>query len=204
MVSAHRHHSHFLSSSLKKKTISQSKSLGGNAERVRAPSRSSAGTRAQACASRRRWSARPAPRHATCARRASSTSSTTSRRRSATPRSAPRTRRPRATSTGSTTRRIRRPRCVTVGRKYIHTYIYIDAIISFGVLLVRWKREQAERRPDVFGRSGDAQAAGTDRTLLQTEPATYMLLLRQRGVQSRQRLPIPVRPCPSSPALFFF
>ena len=90
---------------------SRNKSLGENAGRARARSPSSVGTRARACVSSRRWSARPAPRRATCARRASSTSSTTSRRRSVTPRSAPRTMHPLATSTGSTMPRIRRPRC---------------------------------------------------------------------------------------------
>jgi hypothetical protein len=90
---------------------SRNKSLDENAGRAHARSPSSAGTRARACVSSRRWSARPAQRRATCARRASSISSTTSRRRSATPRSAPRTTHPLATSTGSTTPRIRRPRC---------------------------------------------------------------------------------------------
>jgi hypothetical protein len=47
---------------------------------------------------------------------------------------------------------------------------------------VRRKREQVERGPDVFGRSGDAQAAGADRTLLQTQPSACMFLLRQRRV----------------------
>ena len=92
---------------------SQSKSLDGNAERARGRSPCSAGTRARACASRRRSSAKLAQRRATCARRVSSTSSTTSRPRSVTPRSVPRTRPPRATSTGSTTRRIRKPRYVS-------------------------------------------------------------------------------------------
>jgi hypothetical protein len=92
---------------------SQNKSSDENVGRALARSPFSAGTPVRACVSNRRWSARPVQRHATCVRRASSTSSTTSRRRSATPHLGSRTRLPRAISTGSTTPRIKRPRCVT-------------------------------------------------------------------------------------------
>ena len=90
---------------------SQSKSSAVNAEPAHVRSPSSAGTQAQVCASKRRWSARPAQRRATYAKRVSSTSNTTSQRKCAIPRSVRRTRRRRARSIGSTTHRIRRPRC---------------------------------------------------------------------------------------------
>jgi hypothetical protein len=98
-------------SSLPTPAASQSKSSDVNAELAHVRSPSSAGTQAQACASKRRLSARPAPRRATYAKRVSSTSNTTSQRKCAIPRSARRTRHRRARSIGSTMRRIRRPRC---------------------------------------------------------------------------------------------
>lgn len=116
MVSAPRCHNTIFSFSFLKPSFlvnSQSKSLDGNAERAPGHSPCSAGTRARACASRRRSSAKLAQRRATCVRRASSISSTTSRHRSVTPHSVSRTRPRPATSTGSTTRRIRKPRYVS-------------------------------------------------------------------------------------------
>ena len=95
------------------KKKSQSKSLDANAGPARDRSPSSAGTREQACASRRPWSVRRVPRLATYARRAYSTSNITYPRKCAIPRSASRTRLRRAKSTGNITRRIRKPRCAS-------------------------------------------------------------------------------------------
>jgi hypothetical protein len=91
---------------------SPNKNSDANAEPAPVPSPSSAGTRAPACVSKRQSSAKLAQRHATSARRVSSTSNTICRRRYAIRRWESRMRRRRAISIGSTMRRTRRPRCV--------------------------------------------------------------------------------------------
>jgi hypothetical protein len=91
---------------------SPNKNSDANAEPAPVPSPSSAGTRAPACVSKRPSSAKLAQRHATSARRVSSTSNTICRRRYAIRRWELRMRRRRAISIGSTMRRTRRPRCV--------------------------------------------------------------------------------------------
>lgn len=94
--------------------FSQNKNLDVNAGPALVHSPSSAGTRAQACDSKRRLSVRPAQRRATYAKRVSSISNTTSQRRSGIPRLARRTRLRRARLIGSIMRRIRRQRYVGV------------------------------------------------------------------------------------------